>query len=277
MAHADRAPEGPPRSLEVDLAVTRAVSPEIARCELTFLEREPIDYALATEQHEQYRAMLKECGLEVVVVPADERHPDCCFIEDTAVVFDEVAIITRMGTAARRGEEHAVESTLKRYRRTEKVQPPATVDGGDVLHLGRTVFIGRTERTNDAGIDAVRRFLVPFGYRVVPVEVTGCLHLKSACTAIDDETILANPHWANFEPFAGLRKVWIPDDEPGGADVLQFNDVVCMHSGFPRTCGLVRSLGVTVHTVDLSEFVKAEAGPTCLSLLLSRIGAEPRT
>lgn len=255
---------------DLDLAITRAVSREIAHCALTFIEREPIDYDLAVEQHERYCALLSECGLEVVVLPTDDRYPDCTFVEDTAVVFDEVAIITWMGTTARQGEEAAMEPALAQYRPIVKVQPPATIDGGDVLRLDRTVFVGLSPRTNVAGVDAFHRILSGHGYRVRPVQVIGCLHLKSACTAIDDETVLANPQWADIESFSDVRIIPVPDDEPRAAEVLRLGDAVCMHDGFPRTRAVVESLNVTVHTVNLSEFVKAEAGPTCLSILLSR-------
>ena len=257
----------------VNLAITRSVSPEIARCELTFIQPEPLDYALAVEQHGQYCTMLRECGLEVIVLPGDAHYPDCCFIEDTAVVFDEVAILARPGSPARQGEETAVEPALARFRRIEKVNPPATLDGGDVLCIGRSVFIGLSERTNQAGVDSFRRVLAPLGYRVTPVTVTKCLHLKSACTAIDDETILANPDWADLEPLSDFRMLRVPDDEPRAAEVMRVGaDVVCLHAGFPRTRDLLESHNVNVRTIDLSEFIKAEAGPTCLSLLLSRSG-----
>jgi len=262
----------------LDLAITRAVSPEIAHCELTFIDREPIDYHLAVEQHERYCALLSECGLEVIVLPADDRYPDCTFVEDTAVVFDEVAIITRMGTTTRQGEEAAMEPVLAQYRPIVKVQPPATIDGGDVLRLDRTVFVGLSPRTNVAAVEVFRRILNGHGYRVRPVQVTGCLHLKSACTAIDEETVLVNPQWADVEPFSDVRIIPVPEDEPRAAEVLRLGDAVCMHVGFPRTRALVESLNVTVHAVNLSEFVKAEAGPTCLSILLSRtepVGNKP--
>jgi dimethylargininase len=254
----------------MNLAITRSVSPEIGRCELTFVEREPIDYALAVEQHGQYCAMLQDCGLEVEVLPADNRYPDCSFVEDAAVVFDELAVIANMGTSARRGEEVAVERALKSHRSIVKMHAPATLDGGDVLQMNRSVFVGLSARTNEAGVEMFRRTLMPLGYQVKPVPVKECLHLKSACATIDDYTILANPAWVDLEPFAGIRVVAVPVEEPRAVDVLRLTDLICMHSGFPRTRELVEALGVAVRTVDLSEFVKAEAGPTCLSILLSK-------
>ncbi len=250
-------------------AITRAVSPAIVRCELTFVEREPIDHAIAVRQHEQYVSMLRSCGLEVLVIPSDNRFPDCCFVEDAAVVFDEVAVITRMGIASRRGEEVAIEQALSSRRPIVKMEAPATLDGGDVLCLGRKVYVGLSKRTNDEGFDLLREVLTPHDYEVKPVQVTRCLHLKSACTAVDPETILINTRWLEPEAITGVRAIPVPDDEPLAAEVLRVNGTLFMHDGFPRTRELVESLGVAVRSVDLSEFMKAEAGPTCLSLLLS--------
>ncbi len=254
---------------DMNLAITRSVSPQIGRCELTFVEREPIDYALAAEQHWQYVAMLRDCGLKVELLPADDRHPDCSFVEDAAVVFDELAVIANMGTSARQGEEVAVERALKSHRSIVKMHAPATLDGGDVLQMNRSVFVGLSARTNEAGVEMLRRTLTPLGYQVKPVRAEGCLHLKSACTALDDHTLLANPAWVDLEPFADVRVVAVPAEEPRAADILRLNDLICMHSGFPRTRELLETLGVAVRTIDLSEFIKAEAGPTCLSILLS--------
>ena len=252
---------------EPNMALTRAVSPEITRCELTYIAREPIDYARAVTQHGRYRDLLREHGFEVIVLPADSRHPDCTFVEDPAVVVDEVAVITRMGAESRRGEEVAVERALLPYRLIVRVEPPATIDGGDVLCLGRSVFVGVSARTDNAGVDALRRLLAPHAYRVIPVAVTGCLHLKSACTAIDDETVLVNGNWIDTEPLSRLRMVPVAEDEPRGAEVLRLGDALLMPDCFPRTRELVEAAGHRVCTLDLSEFVKAEAGPTCLSIL----------
>lgn len=254
---------------QVTQAITRAVSHAIVRCELTFLKREPIDHVIAARQHEEYVSMLRSCGLEVLVLPSDDRFPDCCFVEDAAVVFDEVAIITRMGIASRRGEEVAIEQALSSRRPTVRMGAPATLDGGDVLCLGRNVYVGLSKRTNEQGFDLMREVLAPYGYEVKPVQVTRCLHLKSACTAVDPETIVINTRWLEPEAIPGVRAIPVPDDEPLASEVLRVNETLFMHEGFPRTRELVESLGVTVRSVDLSEFIKAEAGPTCLSLLLS--------
>jgi dimethylargininase len=253
----------------VNYVITRAVSPAIVRCELTFVERAPIEYAVAVRQHDQYVALLRSFGLEVLVLPAADRFPDCCFVEDTAVVFDEVAVIARMGSESRRGEESVIEAALARHRPLVRMEAPATLDGGDVLQLGRTVYVGLSGRTNEAGIAALREALTPYDYRIESVPVTRCLHLKSACAALDDETVVINPMWLEPDRLPGARTVSVPEDEPLAAEVLRVNGRLCMHDGFPRTRALLESRGFEVHPVDLSEFIKAEAGPTCLSLLFS--------
>jgi dimethylargininase len=253
----------------VHYAVTRAVSPAITQCELTYIKRAPIDYATAVRQHDQYVALLRSFGLEVSVLPAAERFPDCCFVEDTAVVFDQVAVITRMGSESRRGEEAEIEAALAPRRPLVRIEAPATLDGGDVLCLGRTVYVGLSGRTNEAGVAALRELLAGYDYRIESVPVTRCLHLKSACATLDDQTVLVNPAWITPDLLPGARTVSVPEEEPLAAEVLRVNGRLCMHDGFPRTRAMLESRGFDVFPVDLSEFIKAEAGPTCLSLLLS--------
>ena len=192
----------------------RDVSPGIARCELTYLERQPIDYERAVKEHERYRDVLRDLGLEVVSLPGDAGYPDCCFVEDTAVVLDEIAVITRPGAESRRGETAVVAEALAAWRHVVAVEPPGTLDGGDVLVTARKIFVGRSRRTNGAGIEALRAIVSPHGYEVVPVAVTGCLHLKSAVTAIDEGSVIANRDWVDLQPFRGFEVVPVP---PGGA------------------------------------------------------------
>ena len=249
------------------IAVMRGVPPTLADCELTFVEREPIDLDRAVAQHAAYAALLRSFGLEVLELPADPALPDCCFVEDVAVVLDEVALLTMPGVASRRGEIPAVEAALARFRPIEHTGLPATLEGGDVLRVGRRLFVGRSERTNEAGIARLAAVAEPLGYRVVPVTVTGCLHLKSAVTALDDERLLANPAWLDPSPLAGLGVVAVDPDEPGAANVLRVGGAVVAHPGFPRTIDRLADLGYAVRTLDVSEFVKAEAALTCKSLL----------
>jgi len=251
------------------IAVMRGVPPTLARCELSFREREPIDLDRAVAQHAAYAALLQTLELEVLELPADPAFPDCCFVEDIAVVLDEVALLTRPGASSRRGEVRAVEAALARYRPIETTPPPATLEGGDVLRVGHTLFVGHSARTNEAGIARLAAVAEPLGYRVVRVVVTGCLHLKSAVTALDDERLLVNRAWLDPAPFLGLELVDVAAEEPGAANVLRVGGHVIAHSGFPRTLERVASLGYAVRPLDVSEFLKAEAALTCKSLLMS--------
>jgi dimethylargininase len=249
------------------VALTHVVSPDITRCELSFIERSPIAYDLAVQQHDAYCALLRDCGLRVIELTVNRAYPDSTFIEDTAVVVDEVAVMALMGAESRRGEEPGVESVLATYRKIARIRPPATLEGGDVLRAGVKVFVGITPRTNTAGASSLKVILEPFGYRVIPVTVRDCLHLKSACTTIDDDTVLVNPHWIDLDPFKGFRVVSVPEDEPWAANTLLIHNTVCVHAGFRRTIEILQVLGFQVKTVDISELLKAEAGMTCSSII----------
>jgi dimethylargininase len=249
-------------------AVVRGVSPSLARCELTYLEREPIDLGRAVAQHAAYVALLRELGEDVVEIPADDALPDACFVEDAAVVLDEAALLTMPGAPSRRGELPAVAEALGRFRRLERADLPATLEGGDVLRVGRRLFVGRSARTNEAGIARLRSFAEPLGYAVVPVDVTGCLHLKSAVTALDDGCVLANPAWIDVRPLDGFDLVEVAPSEPGAANVLRVDETLVADPGFPRTLDRLAARGYAPRLLDVSEFRKAEAALTCKSLLL---------
>ena len=251
------------------IAVMRGVPPTLADCELSFREREPIDLERAIAQHAAYAALMRTLGLEVVELPADPAFPECCFVEDVAVVLDEVALLTRPGALSRRGEVQAVEAVLAHYRPIETTPPPATLEGGDVLRVAHTLYVGRSARTNEAGVARLAALAEPHGYRVVPVPVTGCLHLKSAVTALDQERVLVNRDWLDPSPFRGLELVDVAAEEPGAANVLRVAGLVIAHPGFPRTLERVASLGYSVRPLDVSEFLKAEAALTCKSLLFA--------
>ncbi|MGD8894518.1 MAG: dimethylargininase [Acidobacteriota bacterium] len=254
----------------VDVAVVRGVPSSITRCELTFLEREPIDVDRAVAQHAAYGTVLRELGLEVLEIPADPALPDCCFVEDVAIVLDRLAVLTRPGAASRRDETPAVGEVLARFRPLVRVEAPATLEGGDVLMLGRTLFVGSSPRSNADGHERLRKVAEPLGYRVVAVPVTGCLHLKSAVTALADGRVLANPAWIDVTPFRGLDVIPVAPEEPGAANVLRVNGTIVAHPGFPRTLERVAALGYDVRPLDVSEFLKAEAALTCKSLLFRR-------
>jgi dimethylargininase len=252
----------------MNVALTHIISPNIALCELTFIQRSPIDYELAVRQHEAYCALLRDCGLRVIELTVNSTYPDSTFIEDTSFVADEIAVMARMGTDSRRGEVPGIEPVLAAYRKIGHIRPPATLEGGDVLRVGRKAFVGLTPRTNRAGMSSLTTILQPVGYQVIPVTVRGCLHLKSACTALDDDTLLVNPRWIDPDPFADFRAVPVPEQEPWAANTLVIDRSVCVHAGFSRTIELLQSLGYQVKTVDISELLKAEAGMTCSSILL---------
>jgi dimethylargininase len=256
----------------MDIALTRDVARSLGRCELTFRDRESIDVDRAIAQHQAYCSRLEALGLEVVRLPADESCPDGCFVEDVAVVLDEVAVVAMPGAPSRRPEVPGVRDVLRRFRRCEEMALPATLDGGDVLQLGRRLFVGRTARTNDAGIAALRAAVAPFAYEVVPVGVSGCLHLKSAVTALGEETLLAIPGAFDLAPFAGCDFVPVPAEEQEAANVLRVRGEVWVAAGFPRTLDRLDGRGYRVVPMDVSEFLKAEAGLTCKSVLFRRGG-----
>ena len=251
-------------------AITRAVSAALASCELTCLSRVPIDVDVARAQHRAYEEALGAAGYRVEHLDADETMPDSVFVEDMAVVFDEVAILTNPGAASRRGETRAIASALAAHRPLQRIQPPATVDGGDVLVAGRTVFVGQSTRTNEAALVQIRRILGPFGYTVVGARVHGCLHLKSAVTALADEVLLVNKAWIDPETFSAFTLVEVAPEEPSAANVLRLDDRIVAASAFPRTADRIAQQGFHVSLVDASELAKAEGAVTCCSLIVPR-------
>jgi dimethylargininase len=256
------------------VAVTRGVSPAIARCELTFLERAPIDYPRAVTQHTAYEQLLEDLGLTVIRVDADDALPDCCFVEDIAIVLDEIAVLTRPGASSRRGETAAVAAALGAYRPIVRLDEPARIDGGDVLVLGRRLFVGLSNRTDAAGREALAEAVRPFDYEVVPVQMNGCLHLKTAVTAAAD-VLLVNPEWVDLAPLRGWERIDVAPGEPWAANVVAAGGAVVAAAGFPRTADRLRARGLDVRTVDVSEFQKAEGGVTCKSLLFDLAAETP--
>lgn len=250
------------------IALTRAISPRIAEGELTHLERHPIDVDAARAQHGTYARALASLGCDVREVEAAPEFPDSVFIEDAAVVLDEIAVITRPGAASRRGETPAVERALAPLRPLAHITAPGTLDGGDVLVVGRRVFVGRTGRTNEEGIAQLRALLAPFGYTVEAVDVTGCLHLKTAVTALDDATVLVNPAWIGAEALAGLARIAVDPSEPMGANIVRVGDALLYGAAYPRTLARLHARGFRPVCVDASELAKAEGAVTCCSLVL---------
>jgi dimethylargininase len=251
------------------LALTHVPSPRLEQAQRTFVAPEPIDYALALRQHRAYCDVLRRAGAEVRTLDVNRDLPDSVFIEDTAIVLDEVAVLAPMGAPTRRAEPAGVEPVLRQYREVRRIESPATFEGGDVLRVGRTLLVGLSSRTSAAGVEALRAVAGPFGYEVRAVPVGRCLHLKSAVTALPDGRLLANPDWLDPQALTGFETVRVPDEEPDAANALLLGSRVCLPASHPRTADRVRDLGFDVDTVDLSEFAKAEGCVTCLSLVFA--------
>jgi dimethylargininase len=251
------------------VALTRAVSPSIAACELTHLPRTAIDVAGAVRQHRRYEECLAGLGCEVRRLPAAPELPDAVFVEDTCVVLDELAVIARPGAESRRPETRAVADALAPVREVRFIQPPGTLDGGDVLRLGRRLYVGRTARTNPAGIDLLRSLVAAHGYEVTAVPVAGCLHLKSAVTAVAEGTVLVNPAWVDPGQFGQPRVIEVDPAEPRAANALLVRGMVIFPSAFPRTRERLERHGIQVEAIDISELAKAEAGVTCCSVIFT--------
>lgn len=250
------------------IALTRAVGPRLEQCQLSHREREPIDAGRAAAQHRAYEALLERLGCRLERVPPAPELPDAVFVEDTAVVTDEVAVVARPGAMARRGEVDAVADVLARYRPVRRLEAPATLEGGDVLRVGRRVWVGLSGRTNREGAEQLGAILEPLGYAVRPVVVTGCLHLKSAVTAVAPDTLVLNPDRVDGAAFDGCRLVPVDPGEPEAGNVLRVGDALLMPASHGRTRERLAALGLDPFTVDISELEKAEAGVTCCSILL---------
>ena len=249
------------------VAITREVSPSIARCELTHLARVPIDLARAREQHAAYAALLARLGCEVRTIPAEPDLPDAVFVEDAALVLDELAVLTRPGMPSRRPEVPSVAEALRPYRELVRIEAPGTLDGGDVLVVGRDVFVGLSSRSDADGMEQLHALLTPHGYAVRGVELGGCLHLKSAATVVGPDTLLVNPEWTDASTFGGRELVAVDPDEPFAANALLIGDSVVYATAFPRTRRRLEARGIAVAPVDASELAKAEGGVTCCSLV----------
>jgi len=248
-------------------AVVRSPSPRFVEAELTHLARAPIDLELAHAQHAGYVRLLSRLGLEVLWLPPLPAHPDGVFVEDTVIVVGDTAVLTRPGALSRRGEVASVgQALLARGYRLRSIVAPGAMDGGDVLQVGRTLYVGRTARTDDVAIAQLRALMAPLDRRVVAVPVTGVLHLKTAATALPDGTIVAIPGCVAADVF-GDREVFAAP-EPAGGDLLVVGEVVVVSAAAPRTAELIRRRGFVIEVVDVSELEKAEAGVTCMSVLL---------
>jgi dimethylargininase len=249
-------------------AITRKVSSALAKCELSFIARKPIDLEKARAQHAAYEALLNKLGAHVISLPEQSELPDSMFVEDPAVVLDEAAVICPMGTESRRKEAATIASELEKFRKLAYVKLPGTLEGGDVLRIGKKVFVGFTARSNPEGIRQLAVVLNHYGYEVTAVRVTGCLHLKSAVTSLGQNTLLGNRAWFDCKRIEGFAWVDVHPIEPHAGNALAVGDSVIFPESFPKTRSILEASGFRVAPIDISELQKAESGLTCSSLLL---------
>lgn len=248
-------------------ALVRLPSSALSQCALTFLERHPIDFHRALQQHGHYVEALRTAGVDVRILPPEPDLPDAVFVEDTAVVVEECAVLTRPGIDSRRPETASIAAALELVRPVVRIEEPGTLEGGDVLRVGRTMFAGETPRTNAEGIRQLAAALHPHGYEVMPIAPSGCLHLKSAVTYVGHETVLLNPAWVDVDRFSRWQCVPVAPAEPFGANALLAGGIVHLAASAPLTRRKLDALGFSTAAIDTSEFEKAEAALTCLSLL----------
>jgi dimethylargininase len=250
------------------VALTRPVPRSLDDCELTHLEKAVIDVERARTQHIEYENALREAGCTVERIAATDDLPDSVFVEDAALIFPEIAVITRPGAESRRPETASVEAAVKQYRQIVRLTEPATLDGGDVLTLGQRVFVGLSTRTNVEGVRQLRKLLEPFGYTVEGLRVAGCLHLKTAVTEVAPGAVVINPDWVDGELFDAADVLTIDPAEPNAANVLRIGNTIIVPTGHARTAARLAQIA-HVRLVDVSELAKAEAGVTCCSLIVT--------
>jgi dimethylargininase len=253
------------------IAIVRPVPDSLARCELTHLSRAPIDAVVAAAQHRAYENALRAVGCTVRHVPVAHDLPDSVFVEDVAIVLDEIAIIARSGAESRRAERESLAAVLSEYRPLHAIGAPGTLDGGDVLRLGTTLYVGLSTRTNEDGAHQLARIAEPFGYRVVTVPTRGCLHLKSAATEVEPGRVLCNRDWIDPRLFEGVEVIEVAPEEPHAANVLRVGRTILAATAHARTIADLRGRGYDVCTVDVSELAKAEAGVTCCSVIVETV------
>jgi dimethylargininase len=246
-------------------AIVRAVADSYDQC--VTMQDEHINVAVAKEQHTKYCSALEKIGLQLIRIESDNSLPDCCFVEDAAIVVDDMVIITNPGAPSRRKETVAIENVIAKYKSVHHILPPATIDGGDVLEIGMKIFIGLSERTTQEAIDQVSEIVRSKGYQVIAVPVHHTLHLKSVVTALSDTQIILVPGHFDELLFEGFQKVVVPNEESYAANCLAVNDVIFIPSGYPLTKSLIEGVGFTTMELENSEFKKGDGALTCLSIL----------
>lgn len=249
------------------IALTRKPSTELVKCELTHISRKPINMEKAYDQHREYERSLEEMGCEIHRLPELPDHADGIFVEDTAVVFPEVAVIARPGAVSRRQETESVASSLQRWRELRYITKPATLDGGDIFMLGKRVLCGISTRTNKEGVRQLRNVLDSFGYTVEGIPVDQCLHLKTAFAHVAEDVMLINPDWVDPVLFPSMKIIHVDSTEPYAANALKIGGEVLYPEGFNRTRQKMELEDIPLRIIDVSELSKAEAGLTCSSIV----------
>ena len=252
--------------MEGRYAIVRDVPDTYPKC-IRMNKFEEIDVELAKKQHRMYCETLTNLGLKVIKIPADERYPDCCFVEDTAIVVGNKAIISNMGAPSRAGEEKKVKELLAKYKKIFEITPPATIDGGDVLKIDKNIYIALSERTNEFAIQQMKNFLSKDSYKIIPVKIKGILHLKSVCNRIGNDYVLLAKGYFDDEIFSGYKKIVTPKEETYAANCLSINKKVLIAEGYPHTKKLIEKEGFDVIEMNVSEFKKGDGGLTCLSII----------
>lgn len=252
-------------------AFTRAVSPRLAECELTHLARVPIDAARAAGQHSAYEDALRSAGFEVIRLPDLPDDPDAVFVEDTALLLDEHAVITRPGAASRIGETYSTAAGLDGQFMLHRIMS-GHVDGGDVLRIGRRLYVGLSTRTDAEGLKSLADIVRPLGFEVVEAQLRACLHLKTGATFAGDDfrgvpVLLCHEAAVDSMQFTGVEPLRVDEAEPAAANCLRTGDRLIVAAGNPRTSAMLRDRGFNLVEVDVSELQKAESGVTCMSLV----------
>jgi dimethylargininase len=233
---------------------------------LTTQTREERNFELLLEQHEAYCRVLESLGIELITLEPEPAYPDAYFVEDTAVVTRDVAVITNPGADTRRGETATIEPVLARYRKTFRIHPPGILDGGDVLLLGSHAAIGISERTNEHGARQLGWILATYGYTWSTVPVSDGLHLKSSVNVVGANTLLVSKAFERAEPLEAYRKIVVVEEEAYACNTLFLNGYLIMPAGYPETKRVLEETGSPVVELDVSEVRKMDGGLTCLSI-----------
>lgn len=253
---------------KIPIALTRSVSPSIVNCELTHIDRTPIDLDRAVEQHHQYEQALRKMGYHIRRLPDTPHLPDSVFVEDVALVFKEMGVITRPGAASRIAETESMAPILSEYREIAAIQSPGTLDGGDVLIIGKKVYVGESTRSNREGISQLKQMIEPFGYDLITVKTDRCLHLKTGISVLENDLLLINPEWIPDGLFRDYNTIPVHHKEPYGANVMRYKNYSLCPTVFKYTADILYKLGYDVIQIDQSELAKAEAGLTCCSVIV---------